>query len=106
MFSLSIAFFFLMLRPPPVSTRTDTLFPYTTLFRSHHAQPWRRLGRALLLRRRDLRPAPHARNRPLRRAREEHAGLCAVLHAVHHGVDRPARDQRFRRRIPQPRGHL
>src|SRR3546814_19302255 len=27
-------FFFLMLRPPPTSTRTDTLFPYTTLFRS------------------------------------------------------------------------
>src|SRR3546814_16043513 len=29
-----IWFFFLMLRRPPISTRTDTLFPYTTLFRS------------------------------------------------------------------------
>src|SRR3546814_10810565 len=29
-------FFFLMLRRPPRSTRTDTRFPYTTLFRS----PW------------------------------------------------------------------
>src|SRR6056297_3995438 len=28
------AFFFLMIRRPPRSTRTDTLFPYTTLFRS------------------------------------------------------------------------
>src|SRR3546814_9218351 len=27
-------FFFLMRRRPPRSTRTDTLFPYTTLFRS------------------------------------------------------------------------
>src|SRR3546814_2012800 len=27
-------FFFLMLRRPPRATRTDTLFPYTTLFRS------------------------------------------------------------------------
>src|SRR3546814_13951554 len=27
-------FFFVMLRRPPRSTRTDTLFPYTTLFRS------------------------------------------------------------------------
>src|SRR3546814_11276888 len=27
-------FFFFMLRRPPRSTRTDTLFPYTTLFRS------------------------------------------------------------------------
>src|SRR3546814_6245769 len=26
-----------MLRRPPRSTRTDTLFPYTTLFRSQHA---------------------------------------------------------------------
>src|SRR3546814_3890804 len=25
-----------MIRPPPRSTRTDTLFPYTTLFRSAH----------------------------------------------------------------------
>src|SRR3546814_15112249 len=38
-------FFFLMIRRPPRSTRTDTLFPYTTLFRSivddrrrHHRQ--------------------------------------------------------------------
>src|SRR3546814_17474784 len=28
-------FFFLMIRRPPRSTRTDTLFPYTTLLRSH-----------------------------------------------------------------------
>src|SRR3546814_16222200 len=30
------SFFFLMIRRPPRSTRTDTLFPYTTLFRSDH----------------------------------------------------------------------
>src|SRR3546814_8609195 len=36
MFSL---FFFLMIRRPPRSTRTDTLFPYTTLFRSPAALP-------------------------------------------------------------------
>src|SRR3546814_3785924 len=43
-------FFFLMIRRPPRSTRTDTLFPYTTLFRSistvapltliNHERPW------------------------------------------------------------------
>src|SRR3546814_18651442 len=32
--SLYVVFFFLMIRRPPRSTRTDTLFPYTTLFRS------------------------------------------------------------------------
>src|SRR3546814_14854690 len=31
--SISVVFF-LMIRRPPRSTRTDTLFPYTTLFRS------------------------------------------------------------------------
>src|SRR3546814_15308424 len=35
-------FFFLMIRRPPRSTRTDTLFPYTTLFRSVPPKP--RLG--------------------------------------------------------------
>src|SRR3546814_4129494 len=40
MFGLSVlcvvSFCFLMILRPPVSTRTDTLFPYTTLFRSKH----------------------------------------------------------------------
>src|SRR3546814_13656698 len=31
---LIVVIFFLMIRRPPRSTRTDTLFPYTTLFRS------------------------------------------------------------------------
>src|SRR3546814_3228829 len=33
-FACTVYFFFLMIRRPPRSTRTDTLFPYTTLFRS------------------------------------------------------------------------
>src|SRR3546814_223644 len=33
-FLLFVCFFFLMVRRPPRSTRTDTLLPYTTLFRS------------------------------------------------------------------------
>src|SRR3546814_4759730 len=32
---ISIVIIFLMIRRPPRSTRTDTLFPYTTLFRSY-----------------------------------------------------------------------
>src|SRR3546814_17308133 len=38
-----LIFFFLMIRRPPRSTRTDTLFPYTTLFRSSK-EPRRRLA--------------------------------------------------------------
>src|SRR3546814_13095447 len=34
-YSMLFVFFFLMIRRPPRSTRTDTLFPYTTLFRSY-----------------------------------------------------------------------
>src|SRR3546814_20231711 len=37
--SLFFFFFFLMIRRPPRSTRIDTLFPYTTLFRSLSARP-------------------------------------------------------------------
>src|SRR3546814_3222355 len=32
-----------MIRRPPRSTRTDTLFPYTTLFRSKPRAAWRSL---------------------------------------------------------------
>src|SRR3546814_7746236 len=42
-----MVFFFLMIRRPPRSTRTDTLFPYTTLFRSgarHPVAPQQVLG--------------------------------------------------------------
>src|SRR3546814_13841841 len=34
-------FLFLMIRRPPRSTRTDTLFPYTTLFRSSSGENYR-----------------------------------------------------------------
>src|SRR3546814_18087752 len=53
----TFCFFFLMIRRPPRSTRTDTLFPYTTLFRSEVAARWhqhlRRLRRHRLHRGRD-----------------------------------------------------
>src|SRR3546814_2405088 len=49
LFSVLFMFvFFLMIRRPPRSTRTDTLFPYTTLFRSiveaGLPRPFRRAG--------------------------------------------------------------
>src|SRR3546814_43539 len=40
-------FFFLMLPQPPRSTRTDTLFPYTTLFRSVGIIGFGAIGKAL-----------------------------------------------------------
>src|SRR3546814_11226307 len=43
---MSRVLFFLMIRRPPRSTRTDTLFPYTTLFRSVGCPSpvWRRIA--------------------------------------------------------------
>src|SRR3546814_7283336 len=53
-FVYGLLFFFLMIRRPPRSTRTDTLFPYTTLFRSWRVGCRNQSGmtmRSLLLRR-------------------------------------------------------
>src|SRR3546814_5929640 len=68
--------FFLMIRRPPRSTRTDTLFPYTTLFRS--AQPDLKGGAETV----------GARHRPVTRARdrlrifEEDPALIKCIDAV------------------------
>src|SRR3546814_415884 len=53
-----VLFFFLMIRRPPRSTRTDTLFPYTTLFRSGLGQQLLVLDVELVPARLQLRPLP------------------------------------------------
>src|SRR3546814_8321051 len=54
-------FFFLMIRRPPRSTRTDTLFPYTTLFRSVGGQVGgRRIFQPVGIIGLAVGPAPHA----------------------------------------------
>src|SRR3546814_18112822 len=75
----SVRFFFLMIRRPPSSTRTDTLFPYTTLFRSLRGD-----------RAEDLRGGPQGvRRRPLRDGRP---GLRAGRH--HRAAHRQDRGDR------------
>src|SRR3546814_17635530 len=60
--AFNMFFFFLMIRRPPISTRTDTLFPDTTLFRSG----WRAIGR------RAAAPSPpRGRGRAVRQGRAE-----------------------------------
>src|SRR3546814_10029768 len=62
-----------MIRRPPRSTRTDTLFPYTTLYRSHLKEALQR---------------PGARLGDLAVLGRAHAGHADCTH------DLPARDQR------------
>src|SRR3546814_13444606 len=86
-----IYFCFLMIRRPPRSTRTDTLFPYTTLFRSRQAvvpRPHRARGapaqpRQLDRRRRRPRRQPHRRD-PHRS--EEHTSELQSLMRISYAV--------------------
>src|SRR3546814_3323119 len=84
-----VCFFFLMIRRPPRSTRTDTLFPYTTLFRSSSPAPRPRTARR---RRRTMRwcsaRSANARGRGrCRRGRsEEHTSELQSLMRISYAV--------------------
>src|SRR3546814_16770685 len=65
---LVLLFFFLMIRRPPRSTRTDTLFPYTTLFREGDEQYLHQFG---ALRARLQHPHEPARRKGAAPARRE-----------------------------------
>src|SRR3546814_3621501 len=85
MILFSIIFFFLMIRRPPRSTRTDTLFPYTTLFRS-----WQHLtdsGHGFLLLRHLSGPEGEARDQcgPVPRS-EEHTSELQSLMRISYAV--------------------
>src|SRR3546814_6855141 len=86
---LLFVLFFLMIRRPPRSTRTDTLFPYTTLFRSqnlflkfakrhwpHHQFVWQDVGHSY---RHIAGDAAQHRGR-LQRLAEQHAGRRSEEH--------------------------
>src|SRR3546814_19749737 len=73
-------FFFLMIRRPPRSTRTDTLFPYTTLFRSG----WLDADRVVDANpspKRGYRPAPGSKERS-----EEHTSELQSLMRISYAV--------------------
>src|SRR3546814_11551353 len=88
-------FFFLMIRRPPRSTRTDTLFPYTTLFRS----------RALFAAERDiaehlfmLRLADHRPDHGVFDPRSDRDRIGDdLLHALHKGIADRTLDEQDRK---------
>src|SRR3546814_12102790 len=78
---------FLMIRRPPRSTRTDTLFPYTTLFRSDGGpQPGvGACGRCVGVRQEHRKPRPHGVQLP-------HVAEIAEIGVAHRPVD-PVRSE-------------
>src|SRR3546814_2903106 len=80
---------FLMMLRPPRSTRTDTLFPYTTLFRStwrrmHHREPFQRPGPPAVARSPTALPRPCA---PMAHVRsEEHTSELQSLMRISYAV--------------------
>src|SRR3546814_388511 len=64
-------FFFLMLRRPPRATRNDTLFPYTTLFRSCRSRGARALASRPCPRRWPTRASATSTSRPWARPRRD-----------------------------------
>src|SRR3546814_14490690 len=101
------SFFFLMIRRPPRSTLTDTLFPYTTLFRSgtgsrargrsrraRHAQRRRQIEPAVV----ERPPGDHALD-PVARMDREHVDIRNPRHAARRAHRQIARARAHDRRI-------
>src|SRR3546814_18184203 len=95
-----------MIRRPPRSTRTDTLFPYTTLFRARHlvAERAQHLGNAAHAHAADA-DEVHARVAPGEVARSRH--VAGIEHPADHAMRPMVGSARWRRRLVQigrPRG--
>src|SRR3546814_3954431 len=73
-----------MIRRPPRSTRTDTLFPYTTLFRSRHDRGTRRKPAA-------IGNQPISRDDAAFALHLTFAGLTTQLHNALNDSNHPAR---------------
>src|SRR3546814_12767490 len=84
--SVSTLFFFLMIRRPPRSTRTDTLFPYTTLFRSPRLSARVADQRLRLLRRPASRRRAEGRRQPAQDRSEEHTSELQSLMRISYAV--------------------
>src|SRR3546814_14502688 len=108
---ISFLVLFLLIRRPPRSTRTDTLFPYTTLFRSRlrrrrrHRRPgggdaMGQGGRGRLGRGGAASPAASLHPHADQRGAELHAAVTAAHRRCHFGaVDRPAGEDLWWRRV-------
>src|SRR3546814_14818737 len=90
--TMSVFFFFLMIRRPPRSTRTDTLFPYTTLFRSLPERSPRTAETRAATPARSR--SAHRRRRPWRGARTARCRRAALPNRWRAGTSAGTRDSR------------
>src|SRR3546814_1412698 len=85
-----VSFFFLVIRLPPRSTRTDSLFPYTTLFRSGRCADRAGSGRTAGVPRgahaRFRRPRPRCLGSPGDLRSEEHTSELQSLMRISYAV--------------------
>src|SRR3546814_8613497 len=86
LYTLFFLVFFLMIRRPPRSTRTDTLFPYTTLFRSPCRHDLRSAAAAGAVVPRQRRAAAGAWWRPGGIRSEEHTSELQSLMRISYAV--------------------
>src|SRR3546814_4423511 len=85
---IALCFFFLMIRRPPRSTRTGTLFPYTTLFRSSPGHDCESAGSKAKspITVGDYRPGLVAFASAIRRRSEEHTSELQSLMRISYAV--------------------
>src|SRR3546814_20729416 len=96
-----------MIRRPPRSTRTDTLFPYTALFRSKIASDWKKPDGLFVVRPRDvldfLAPLPVARLPGVGKVMDERLASLGIRTVAqlrdHPGLELESRFGRFGRRL-------
>src|SRR3546814_5862780 len=86
-----------MIRRPPRSTRTDTLFPYTTLFRSQDLDFARYVA---------IFGIEMVRDTPLRLTRQDMSESCAHSAPTHLPYNSQGRDRKSTRRTPVTNAHL
>src|SRR5213082_344932 len=97
-YCVNLLFFFLMIRRPPRSTLCQTLFPYTTLFRSNHRDrelvtQRLEIGQDLLAAR-DVDRGERLIEQQQARLREQGAPESHALALASRELTRPAREQR------------
>src|SRR3546814_13914434 len=95
-----------MIRRPPRSTRTDTLFPYTTLFRSHRDAAEQRTGNRLHVESKAFVPLHHAAGGREDMCRENEGSDTVFRHYRMGALDKAVDERHAERRVDKNDGYV